>query len=155
MTRIEELYERSRNISYEEISPATNVDYDNQVHELLNDFTNEQTKVFVVGNQPSFWDRVTGSQKHELLLILSEIMVNMKKHSRANSVVIRFTNENNIGFIYYNDNGRGFPSRLEFGNGLKNTVSRIKSLNGEIIFGKSEKDGAAITISFPLEPDKL
>ena len=155
MTRIEELYERSRNISYEETSDDTDVDYDNQVHELINDYTNEQTKVFVVGNQPSFWNKITGNQKTELLLVLNEIMVNMKKHSGANSVVIRFMQENNKGYIYYSDNGRGFSPAFKFGNGLKNTVSRIKSLKGEINFGKSGTGGASVMISFPLEADNL
>ena len=155
MTRIEELYERSRNISYEETSDDTDVDYDNQVHDLINDYTNEQTKVFVVGNQPSFWNKITGNQKTELLLVLNEIMVNMKKHSGANSVVIRFIQENNKGYIYYSDNGRGFSPAFKFGNGLKNTVSRIKSLKGEINFGKSGTGGASVMISFPLEADNL
>jgi tetratricopeptide (TPR) repeat protein len=155
IARIEGLYEKSRNISYEEISSDSNVDYDNQIHDLFNDFTNDQTEVFVVGNQPTFWHNINGMQKNELLLILNEIMVNMKKHSGANSVVIRFKQEDNKGFIYYNDNGGGFPPGFEFGNGLKNTVSRIKSLNGEVIFGKSGKGGVSITISFPLESGKL
>lgn len=155
ITRIEGLYEKSRNISYEEVSPDTNADYDSQIHELFDDFTNEQTDVIAVGNQQTFWDKVTEGQKSELLLVLSEMMVNMKKHSGANSVVVRFTQDSNNGFIYYNDNGRGFPPDFEHGNGLKNTVSRIKSLNGEVNFGKSEKGGASITISFPLEHNKL
>jgi len=154
MTRIEGMYERSRNISYEEISTDDSPHYDNQIHDLLNDFTNDRTEVFVVGNQQTFWDQVTMHQRNELLLILSEMMVNMKKHSDAKSVVIRFARKDNKAFLYYSDNGTGFSSHVEFGNGLKNTVNRIKSLNGEVIFGKSEKGGASITICFPLEPVK-
>lgn len=153
-TRIEGLYEKSRDISYEEASYADDGDYDKQIHALLNDFTKGKTKVFVVGNQQIFWDKVTGFQKNELLLILREIMINMKKHSGANNVVIRFKEENKTGYIYYSDNGKGFPSDTEFGNGLNNTVNRIKSLNGQINFGKSDKGGASIVISFPLQSSK-
>src|SRR5690606_25369190 len=106
--------------------------YDNQIHELLNRFSNEQTKVYVIGNQQTFWDKIAGTQKNELQLILGEIMVNMNKHSGASSVVLRFKQEGNIAHIYYTDNGIGFPGIFEFGNGLKNTVSRINSLNGEV-----------------------
>lgn len=151
ITRIETLYEKSRNISYEEISPDNNIDYNKQIHNLLNNFTNNQTDVFVFGNQQPFWSRITASQKHELQLILNEIMVNMKKHSKAKKVSVVFRQENERGFIIYKDDGVGFSPGFELGNGLNNTVSRIKSLNGEIIFGKSEKEGASITISFPLE----
>lgn len=155
MTRIEALYEKSRNISYEEDSTVNEKEYDDQIHELVSNFSNEQTGVFVVGNQPTFWKRVNGKQKSELSLVLSEIMVNMKKHSGASSVVIRFILEDNNGLISYTDNGKGFPSSFEFNNGLKNTVSRINTIKGRINFGKSEQGGASITISFPLEPGNI
>jgi signal transduction histidine kinase len=155
INRIEGLYEKSRNISYEDIASVNDIDYDNQVHHLLNAFSNEQTKVFVVGNQPAFWSRITGSQKQELQLILNEIMINMKKHSHAKNVAIVFKQEDNKAFITYKDDGIGFPPGYKFGNGLNNTVSRIKSLSGEVNFGKSEKEGVSIAISFPLEPDKI
>jgi signal transduction histidine kinase len=155
ITKIEGLYEKSRNISYEEIAPVNDINYDNQVHLLLNAFADAQTKVLIVGNQPVFWSRITASQKHELELILSELMINMKKHSQAKNVAIVFKQENSKALITYKDDGVGFPSGYKFGNGLNNTVSRIKSLNGEVNFGKSEKEGVSIAISFPLEPDKI
>lgn len=155
ITRIEGLYERSRDISYEDMSIGNNGDYDHQVHDLLTAFANEQTKVIVVGNQPTFWSRVSGSQKDQLQLILNEIMINMKKHSHSKNVTIVFKQEHNKGFITYKDDGVGFIPGFRFGNGLTNTGNRIKSLNGEINFGKSETAGVSITISFPLESDKI
>ncbi len=155
MNRIEDLYEKSRDISYEE-SPATdNTNYDTQVHELLNSFSTDQTNVYIVGNQPAFWNKITGAQKRELQLVLNEIMVNMKKHSRAQNVVIRFKQEDGIGWINYTDDGIGFDENIDFGNGLKNTVSRINSLTGEVTFEKNEKGGLAIIISLPIQSEKL
>jgi signal transduction histidine kinase len=154
MNRIEMLYEKSRNISYEDIPEGNHANYDTQVHALLTGFANEQTRVIVVGNQPTFWSRVTGPQKQELQLVLNELMVNMKKHSQAKNVAIVFKEENNTGLISYKDDGTGFRDGYEYGNGLNNTVSRIKSLNGAISFGKNEKAGASVTIRFPLEPSK-
>ena len=151
ITRIEGLYEKSRNISYEEV-PASDSNYDIQVHQLLNSFSNDQTNVIIVGNQQAFWGRVTSLQKKELLLVLNEMMVNMKKHSKAKNVVVVFKQEADKGFIHYKDDGVGFDDDIRLGNGLQNTVSRIKSLNGEVNFGKSEKNGASIMLSFPLEP---
>ena len=155
LTRIEVLYEKSRDISKEEIGSADDPDYDKQIHMLLKEFTNEQTKVFVVGNQPVFWNKVTAVQKDQLLLILREIMTNMKKHSGAANVVIKFKEDNNTGTINYSDDGKGFAANIQYGNGLHNTVNRIQSLKGEIIFGKSDKGGASIAICFPLQSGKV
>lgn len=155
LTKVEDLYEKSRDISYEELAYTDDTDYDKQIHDLLNEFTNEQTKVFAVGNQPVFWNRVTSVQKNQLLLILREIMTNMKKHSGAGNVVIKFKEDNNTGTINYSDDGKGFPADIEYGNGLHNTVNRIQSLNGDIIFGKSDKGGASISIRFPLQSSKV
>ena len=155
LTRIEVLYEKSRDISKEEMGSADDPDYDQQIHILLKEFTNEQTRVFVVGNQPVFWNKVTAVQKDQLLLMLREIMTNMKKHSGAANVVIKFKEDNTTGTINYSDDGKGFPADIQYGNGLHNTVNRIQSLNGEIIFGKSDKGGASIAIRFPLQSSKV
>lgn len=155
LTRMEDLYEKSRDISKEELVYTDDADYDKQIHRLLNEFTNEQTNVFVVGNQPVFWNKVTGRQKSQLLLVLREIMTNMKKHSGAANVVIKFKEDNHNGTINYSDDGKGFPADINYGNGLNNTVNRIQSLNGDIIFGKSEKGGASIAIRFPLQSSSV
>ncbi|MCX6318699.1 MAG: tetratricopeptide repeat protein [Bacteroidetes bacterium] len=152
MTKIEVLYEKSRNISYEESLGGDALEYDQEIHQLLNSYSSDKTAVLIVGNQPAFWNKVSAYQKKELQLILNEIMVNMKKHSRANKVVIIFKQEANKGYINYKDDGIGFAPGFEFGNGLKNTVSRINSINGAVTFGNSGEKGASIAFSFPLEP---
>ncbi len=154
MSKIEGLYEKSRNISYEDILPGNNVDYDKQVHDLLTAFANQQTKIIIVGNQQIFWSKISEFQKQELELILHEIMVNMKKHSQAKNVVLHFKQEHNTAIINYKDDGIGSNADRKFGNGLNNTVSRIKSLNGAINFGKSDSGGLSIAINLPLEPSK-
>lgn len=152
LTKVEDLYEKSRDISYEELVDADDANYDKQIHDLLDEFTTDQTKVFAIGNQPLFWNKVSGIQKRQVLLVLREIMTNMKKHSGAANVVIKFKDDNNTGTINYSDDGKGFPVDFKYNNGLNNTVNRIKSLNGEINFGKSDRNGASIAISFPLQP---
>lgn len=155
INKIEDLYEQSRNISYEGDASDEHTDYDSQVHSLLDDFSTGQTEVYAQGNQPAFWNNVTTAQKDELFLVLKELLVNMKKHSSAKNVSLVFRQENNRGVVIYKDDGTGFPDNVEYGNGLKNTVNRILSLNGEVNFGKSEKGGASVSISFPLQPEKL
>lgn len=148
--KIEGLYEKSRNISYEEVPSSNNKDYDREIPGLLYSYANEHTNVIIIGDQQLFWSKVSDAQKHELYLILNEIMINMHKHSHAKNVVIRFKEENNKGIINYKDDGTGFPQHRKFGNGLNNTVTRIKSINGEIKFENVETGGSSITISFPV-----
>lgn len=148
---IEGLYEKSRDISYDDIAAVSYTDYDKQFHHLLNAFANDETNVFIIGNEEAFWKKITNEQKKELELIFNELMVNMKKHSLAKNVVIEFSQENKRGYIKYKDDGIGFTGDFKLGNGLKNTVSRIKSLNGEITFGTNEKAGISIEMNFPLQ----
>lgn len=151
ISKIEDLYEKSRNISYEDSAVADYAGYDKQVHDLLTAFANEQTKVIVVGNQSTFWERVSSQQKQQLQLILNEIMINMTKHSRAKNVVIQFKAANDKGFIHYKDDGVGLVADQQFGNGLNNTVSRIKLINGDVSFGSNVESGVTISINFPLQ----
>jgi tetratricopeptide (TPR) repeat protein len=152
LNKIEGLYEQSRDISYEDTVENAG-DYDKQIHTLLTSFANDHTKVIIIGNQQVFWNKIAATQKKELQVVLGELMVNMQKHSKAKSVVIHFKQEGSNGVINYKDNGVGFESGTEWGNGLKNTVSRIKSINGDVIFDKSSGEGVSIEINFPLGSD--
>jgi len=163
INKIEGLYEQSRNISYEDLSLDTSdlqthkssspvsSDYDEQIHRLITGFADETTRVILVGNQPEFWSRISPQQKHELHLVLREMMVNMKKHSGATNVSIVFKTEDNLALISYKDDGKGITPGKGFGNGLTNTVNRIKSLGGAIIFGQRGEKGLSADISLPLE----
>jgi signal transduction histidine kinase len=76
-------------------------------------------------------------------------MINMKKHSYANNVVIRFEQPGNQISIQYTDDGVGFPRGQSFGNGLTNTGTRIQNINGKITFDPNTT-GTKIQISFPI-----
>lgn len=149
---IEGLYERSRNISYEDDSTVNDVAYNRQVHNLLNSFSNKDITVIIVGNQQSFWDKISALQKQELQMVLGELMVNMKKHSRAKNVSLVFKQEQNNASIIYKDDGIGLSTEQLPGNGLKNTVNRIKSLGGTVTFEQNEPAGLSIVIGIPLQP---
>lgn len=150
LNKIEVLYEKSRNISYESVQGNDNKEYDQQLFQLLRSFANTQTQVFLVGGGGSFLNKLTPYQQQELQLVLNEIMINMKKHSHAKNVVIQFRQEDGKAFINYKDDGVGFSTDHTSGNGLNNTVSRMKALKGDIIFGKTDRGGLTISINFPL-----
>lgn len=102
-----------------------------------------------VGNDEGLWEKVDANIKKEVKYILQELMVNMKKHSRASHVAIRFKQSGNRVEIQYTDNGVGLPAAHSLGNGLTNTGTRIRNINGEITF-TNINTGLKILVSFPI-----
>jgi signal transduction histidine kinase len=80
--------------------------------------------------------------------ILQELMVNMKKHSAAQNVVLKFESLQDKILIHYTDDGLGLPSSFQYGNGLTNTENRIKRIGGNFTFDETLK-GLKIRISIP------
>jgi tetratricopeptide (TPR) repeat protein len=149
LDKIEDLYEKSRDISYEELK-FTGENFHQKITALITSFANETTKILLVGNSEKLWQKVNANTKFEIEHILQELMVNMKKHSQANNVVLKFEQKNTQIIIYYVDNGVGMPKGPEFKNGLTNTGNRIESINGAITFDTIVEKGLRIQISFPL-----
>ena len=149
LEKIEGLDERSRNISYEDMA-AGSAEPERTVANLLSAFSSDHTKVITVGNNSDFWQQLSPQQQQQLELVLNELMVNMKKHSSAKNVVLHFSREAGKALIQYKDDGTGLPGDHVPGNGIKNTVNRIQEMQGNIIFGKSDKGGLSVHISLPL-----
>ncbi len=150
LNNIEDLYERSRDISYDDAPVSGPVD-NHRFHNLVDAYTTDERRVILVGNQPAFWEKITTTQKNELYLVVQELMVNMKKHSRAKNVLVQFRHDGGQACIHYKDDGVGLIAGSDYGNGLKNTVSRIKSLNGQVNFEKNGDRGLIVEIKIPLE----
>lgn len=151
LDRLENMYEKSRDISYE----AENVDvklqnFNEKIADLLTSFASETTKVLTAGNEPELWYTADDRIKHEIEHVLQELMVNMRKHSRATHVVLRFEQEDNCIHIHYTDNGVGMKKGIRYNNGLTNTGNRIKAIDGQIIFDTNIERGLKIHISFPI-----
>lgn len=145
---IDDVYERSRDISYD-IIRSSDEKYDERIGELLKSFSSDGTKVILVGNNDSFWSKVKLKHKFELKYALQELMVNMKKHSQATNVVIKFEHMDGRCSINYYDDGIGFPKEMLPKNGLTNTGNRIKEMDGEITFDGNSGQGLLINILFP------
>ncbi|NLR63826.1 tetratricopeptide repeat protein [Chitinophaga varians] len=146
--KIEELYERSRDISYEPSTTST-VPFHDKIEDLLESFASERIKVLIFGNSAALWDRVNAQTQHEVEHVLQELMVNMKKHSQASSVLIKFECQNDQFQIHYTDDGIGISPQVTYGNGWRNTENRIKKIGGKYTFEHPER-GLKIHISFPI-----
>lgn len=148
LDKIEDLYEKSRDISYE--VKFTDHNFHERVSDLIKSFATETTKVILAGNDPQLWKKIAAQVKYEIEHILQELMVNMEKHSGATNVAVRFEQKQDKINIYYTDNGIGMPKEMRFNNGLRNTGTRIESIRGEITFDTKVEKGLKIQISFPI-----
>lgn len=152
LDKMESLYERSRDISYEVLAKAADEsNFENSIRELLVSFASEETKVVIVGNTNELWKYMPAEDQFEIKQVLQELMVNMRKHSRATHVAIRFELKGNKIFIYYTDNGIGISNGIKFKNGLSNTGNRINSINGNINFGTSTSGGLNVQLMIPIK----
>lgn len=149
LDKIEELYEKSRDISYDDPNKMV-TSFPEQISALLQSFATNQTKMLIAGNTQQLWENISTGVRFEIEHILQELMVNMKKHSKATSVAVRFQEREKTIFIYYTDNGIGIPADITFNNGLRNTGNRIKAIHGEITFDTEAELGLKIRILFPV-----
>ncbi|UZJ63303.1 tetratricopeptide repeat protein [Sphingobacterium sp. KU25419] len=151
LDRLEMMYEKSRDISYEtEETKPQKQDYHSQIAELLKSFVTENRKVIIAGNDAEQWTRTHADTKEQIHHILQELMVNMRKHSQATNVVIRFDWDADVLRIYYSDNGIGMPKSRAIGNGLTSIGNRIASLKGQINFVNQAEKGLKVEISIPI-----
>ena len=147
LDRVEDLYERSRDISYEHDTSVTNAD--DRINQTLNSFATPSTTVSIVGNQTDLWHNVPPLIVKELEHVLQELAVNMKKHSGARHVVFHFSKVNDRLHILYKDDGSGFRPNFQKGNGLRSTENRIQQIGGQATFTTGSASGAEIKIIVP------
>jgi len=146
---LENVYETSRNISYENSDVSEKQNFRDQLSNMLTSYSSKSVHIFITGNEAETWENTNLLQKTETYLILQELMTNMKKHSQADKVSLKFLNENSRIFISYIDNGIGI-NELSPKNGLQNMENRIISINGTINFDTETKNVLKINLSFPL-----
>ncbi|GGG52276.1 tetratricopeptide repeat-containing sensor histidine kinase [Epilithonimonas arachidiradicis] len=146
---LENAYETSRDISYDNKEVNENQNFSEQLHKMLDSYSSGSVKLISNGNTEKLWESVNFQNKTEVYLILQELMTNMKKHSQANIVSIKFSKDNSRINISYTDNGIGIKN-LSPKNGLQNMENRINAINGTIIFDTETNNLLKINISFPV-----
>jgi tetratricopeptide (TPR) repeat protein len=152
LDELELLYEKSRDISYDDPAGEPGENFAHTIAQLIQSFATPLTKVLVAGNDNTLWNELGLHARTELKYVIQELMVNMTKHSQASSVAIRFERQAGVLGVYYSDNGLGIAKGLPFGNGLNSTGNRIKSLGGDISFETGSNGGLRIEIKVPLIP---
>lgn len=149
LDKLELLYNVSRDISYERNELDVSKSFVNEINKLLNAYKAEGRQIFTVGNEEALWLGLSATVQIEVYCIIQELMTNMKKHSEASNVVLKFTRGQYEIHLAYLDNGVGMGSAAK-NNGIQNTETRTKSLKGTITFDRSVESGTKIELSFPV-----
>lgn len=149
LDKVELLYEQSRDISYETPGELPTSASSRQITEMLSSFATPDRKIIFAGDVDGALEKLPIASQAQLKHVLEELMINMKKHSRAKNVMIRFKEDHGDVNIHYKDDGTGLPEGTTFGNGLKSTVNRILTIGGQINFESSGKEGTNIEIIIP------
>ena len=149
LDKLEVIYERSRDIS----RATGDIDTENfnaVLRQMLDGYTNDHVNVIMNGLVQGFWKEIAPYKKVEIFRVLRELMTNMKKHSKATLVVVRFKKEGKTLVVSYVDNGKGVDfNQIKYSNGLQNVENRIAGINGGIIFDSKPGKGfkAKITLT--------
>ncbi|WP_294276552.1 ATP-binding protein [uncultured Chryseobacterium sp.] len=147
LDELEFVYEKSRDISYDKADEEQ--EFSKKISELIASFNNDTVKTFTAGNNPALWENISPPVKDEVFQIIRELMVNMKKHSQASHVALRFEKTETSVEIQYKDNGIGIPGDLIYKNGLRNAESRMAAIGGAIIFDTEIEKGLKVNLSVP------
>lgn len=95
-------------------------------------------------------ERLNYEVEINLYRIIQELLSNVLKHADANEMTIQlFKKEKNLN-ILVEDNGIGFDPNNQSGMGLKNVLSRVEKLNGELTFDTGKGSGTTITIDIAI-----
>lgn len=136
LDKLELMYEKSRDLSYDK--KELQQDFCERVFGLVSSFDNEKTKIIIIGNDEDFWTNINRSSQEEFFQIIRELLVNMKKHSHASQVILRFVKVNNLKEIKYIDNGVGLAGSLVEKNGFSNMRSRLLEIDAKMEIEESE-----------------
>lgn len=149
LQKLDDIYLRVRGISRENNDIDTGTNYSATVKDLLSTYNNNKTNVIVNNIEKVNWEAIDEIKKITIYRVLQELMVNMKKHSEASLVVIKFDTNPKTVIINYTDNGKGCTKNEIVKNGLQNMENRILAIKGTIIFDSEPDNGFKVKISTP------
>jgi signal transduction histidine kinase len=93
----------------------------------------------------------------ELVRIVQEGLVNVRKHSGARDALVRFSEDNSFWYLIIEDNGRGFPFTGRFsqaeleqmGKGPLVIRERVRLIDGDLTIESNPGRGARLEIRVP------
>lgn len=149
MYYLENVYNKVRDISHNNADIEAGPDFPVYLRELLSGFQSPVTNVILKGIDEIAWDSIDDIKKVNIYRILQELMVNMKKHSKASLVAVTFTRQKRGIHINYADNGIGMDINHKI-NGLANVENRNRAIGGHVIFDSQNNNGCRISLYIPV-----
>jgi signal transduction histidine kinase len=149
LQKLDDIYSRVRGISKENNSIDTGANFTRSIKEMLSAYNTRERNIMVTNLENINWENIDDIKKITISRILQELMVNMKKHSHANIVVIRFENDQKSISLSYMDNGKGCEKSAIVQNGLQNMANRILAVNGTFDIETAPDKGFKVKISMP------
>lgn len=147
---LEYVYNWSRNISYDNEVSNQYEAFNEKISKLLSYFKNDDVDTILIGNDAEIWTDVSDNKKSEAYQVLRELLINMKKHSKADRVKLKFERDASLIKVSYSDTGIGMNNETILKNGMRNMVNRIENIGGYITFGTQTEKGLEINFSFPI-----
>ncbi len=149
LQKLDHIYARVRGISRENSNIDVKANYALNLKEMLSTYNSDTTNVIINSIEKVNWDLIDEIKKITIYRVLQELMVNMKKHSQASLVVVKFDSNGKTVFIDYTDNGKGSQKNKIIKNGLQNMENRILSNKGTITFDTEPDKGFKVKITMP------
>lgn len=149
LQKLDDIYSRVRGISRENNSIDTGANFTRTIKEMLSAYNTRERNIMATNLENIHWENIDDIKKITISRILQELMVNMKKHSEAKIVVIKFESDHKSISINYKDNGKGCDKNMIVQNGLQNMTNRILSANGTIDIDTEPGKGFKVKISMP------
>ena len=151
LNNLETIYSRTRNISKENSIVETGAHFLPNLKEMMSGFNTNEVNILTNGIDSFNWATVENNKKITIYRVLQELLVNMKKHSQCNLVVLTFKKNENKLQIEYSDNGIGATfDEKKSRNGLQNVENRIQAIKGTVTFDTKSNKGFKVTILFPI-----
>ena len=149
LDNLDKIYLRTRDFSKENSTIETGESFEHNLKQMLSNYKCDSVEVIIKNGKSIDWSKIENEKKIALQRVLQELMVNMKKYSQANFVIIGFDSDQNNVIIDYSDNGVGFTGKLILKNGLQNAENRIKAVKGILTFDSQINKGFKAKILLP------
>jgi two-component sensor histidine kinase len=138
------MYHKVRDISKANSDLDVKKDFGRLLKDLFTSYETEDTNIMTIHLSNMDWTHVSEIKRKTLYRVLQELMVNMKKHSKATLVTLNFQKNKQKTIVSYIDNGIG--CLLEKGSGLTNTESRMEMVGGKITFESEPTKGFRVNL---------